>query len=50
MWLFDANILSEMIRKKPDVQVRRRMIQVATEESYSSVICCYELRYGETVP
>ncbi len=46
MFLLDTNILSEMVRKKPDAKVRKRLIQCSVEDCHSSVICRYELRYG----
>lgn len=46
MWLFDTNILSEMIRKRPDARVHRRLVGTEVKDAFSSVICRYELRYG----
>lgn len=46
MFLLDTNILSEMVRKRPNGRVRQKLIQCPVEDCYSSVICRYELRYG----
>lgn len=46
MFLLDTNILSEMVRKKPDANVRNRLVRSSVEDCHSSVICRYELRYG----
>lgn len=46
MCLLDTNILSEMVRKKPDVLVRKRLIHTSLADCHSSVICRYGLRYG----
>jgi tRNA(fMet)-specific endonuclease VapC len=46
MFLLDTNILSEMVRRRPDAGVRKRLIRTAVEDCHSSVVCRYELRYG----
>ena len=46
MWLFDTNVLSEVIRKRPDPGLIKRLREVAPADCLSSVICRYELRYG----
>ncbi|MGF1677884.1 MAG: type II toxin-antitoxin system VapC family toxin [Candidatus Methylacidiphilales bacterium] len=46
MFLLDTNILSEMVRKKPNAKVRNQLIHTSVEDCYSSVISRYELRYG----
>lgn len=46
MYLLDTNILSEMVRKKPNANVRTRLVGSSVEDCHSSVICRCELRYG----
>jgi tRNA(fMet)-specific endonuclease VapC len=45
MYLLDANILSELIRRLPNPQVESRF-ESEPAPLFSSVICLQELRYG----
>ena len=45
MYLLDTNILSELMRQKPNAQVEARF-ESEPEELLTSVICLEEIRYG----
>lgn len=45
-WLLDTNILSELIRERPDLGVAKRARSLRVRESYASVITLFELRHG----
>ena len=46
MYLLDTNILSELIRKKPNANLMVRLRGKPARELYTSSICVMELRYG----
>jgi tRNA(fMet)-specific endonuclease VapC len=45
-FLLDTNVLSEVIRKRPDAGVMERLGSIPGEELFTSTICVTELRYG----
>jgi len=45
-FLLDTNVLSEVIKKRPDSAVMERLAGVPAEELFTSAICVTELRYG----
>lgn len=45
-YLLDTNVLSEVIRKKPEPSVLARLRQIAPDSVFTSVVCVTELRYG----
>jgi len=46
VYLIDTNIVSEVLRRRPDPKVIARLSQVEPEEIYASVITLFELRFG----
>lgn len=46
MYLIDTNVLSEVIRARPDVGVLRKLLKTAPRFRFASEITRYELRYG----
>ena len=46
MYLLDTNILSELIKKKPNPRLRRKLKLVPSVSLYTASICVMELRYG----
>lgn len=46
MYLLDTNVLSEILRRSPDVRVTRRLHAIALSNLYASEITRYELRFG----
>lgn len=46
MYLLDTDIVSEVLRRRPDPKVIARLSQVAPEEIHASVITLFELRFG----
>ncbi len=45
-YLLDTNVLSELLRKRPEPAVLERLKRVPTEELLTSVVCLTELRFG----
>lgn len=45
-YLFDTNVLSEVVRKRPDPTLMRRLRDVPTPQAFTSAVCVMELRYG----
>jgi predicted nucleic acid-binding protein len=45
-YLLDTNVLSELLRKRPDPNVVERVRSARRRELATSVICAMELRYG----
>jgi tRNA(fMet)-specific endonuclease VapC len=45
-FLLDTNVLSEVIRKRPDPGVMARLGSVPGEDLFTATICVTELRYG----
>ena len=46
MYLLDTNIISEVLRRRPDPKVVARLREVEPEEIHASVITLFELRFG----
>src|SRR5262245_61618196 len=46
MYLFDTNVLSETIKKRPSPALMHRLQEIADEPQVTSCICIMELRYG----
>jgi toxin FitB len=46
VYLLDTNIVSEVLRRRPDPKVIARLSQVEPEEIHASVITLFELRFG----
>jgi predicted nucleic acid-binding protein len=46
VYLLDTNILSEVLRRRPDPKVIARLRQVEPEETHASMITLFELRFG----
>jgi predicted nucleic acid-binding protein len=46
VYLLDTNIISEVLRRRPDPKVIARLSQVEPEEIHASVITLFELRFG----
>jgi predicted nucleic acid-binding protein len=45
-YLLDTNVLSEVVKKRPEPSVLARLRQVAPGSVFTSVVCVTELRYG----
>jgi tRNA(fMet)-specific endonuclease VapC len=45
-YLLDTNVLSEVIKKRPEPSVLARLREVAPGSVFTSVVCVAELRYG----
>jgi tRNA(fMet)-specific endonuclease VapC len=45
-YLFDTNLLSEVMRKRPDAGVMQRLRGVPAAHAFTSAVCVMELRYG----
>lgn len=45
-FLLDTNVLSEVIKKRPDAGVMERLRRVPGEGLFTAAICVTELRYG----
>ena len=45
-YLLDTNVLSEVIKKRPEPSVLARLREVAPGSAFTSVVCVTELRYG----
>lgn len=46
MYLFDTNILSEVLKKRPDQGLLARLSDIPSHLQFTSCICVMELRYG----
>ena len=46
MFLLDTNVLSELIKPRPDRAVSRRVLEAPAGTLFASEITRYELRYG----
>lgn len=46
MYLFDTNVLSEILKKKPNEALMQRLSGVGASSQFTSCICVMELRYG----
>lgn len=45
-YLLDTNVLSELVRKRPDAAVASRVVALRSQEAATSAICVMELRFG----
>lgn len=45
-YLLDTNVLSEVVKKRPEPSVLARLREIAPESVFTSVVCVTELRYG----
>jgi tRNA(fMet)-specific endonuclease VapC len=45
-YLLDTNVLSEVIKKRPEPTVMARLREIAPGSVFTSVVCVTELRYG----
>ena len=48
MYLFDTNILSEVIKKKPNHSLLLRLSKIPASRQFTSCISVMELRYGSS--
>lgn len=48
MYLFDTNILSELIKKKPNQSLLKRLSKIPARTQFTSCITVMELRYGSS--
>ena len=46
MYLFDTNILSEVLKKRPSPGLRERLSSLPRREQFTSTICLLEMRFG----
>ena len=46
MYLFDTNILSEVLKKQPNPHLIDRLARTPASSQFTSCICVLELRYG----
>jgi len=46
VYLFDTNILSEVMRKRPKPVLMERLSKISAAPQFTSCICVMELRYG----
>ena len=49
MYLLDTNILSELIKKRPNQHLMERLTEVPGTSLYTSCICAMELRFGSAL-
>jgi tRNA(fMet)-specific endonuclease VapC len=45
-YLLDTNVLSEVIKKRPEPSVMARLREIVPDSVFTSVVCVTELRYG----
>jgi predicted nucleic acid-binding protein len=45
-YLLDTNVLSELLKKRPDPGVLERLSRTPREDLATSSVCVFELRYG----
>jgi tRNA(fMet)-specific endonuclease VapC len=48
MYLFDTNVLSEVLKKKPNTSLMQHLSQISGTLQFTSCICLMELRYGSS--
>ncbi len=46
MYLLDTNILSEVLRKKPNPNLTKNLKHITVSTAFSSVISLFEIRFG----
>ncbi|MBI4763086.1 MAG: PIN domain-containing protein [Deltaproteobacteria bacterium] len=49
MFLLDTNILSELVKKKPNPNLLSRLSSLPIHTLFTSIICLMELRYGSAL-
>ncbi len=49
MYLLDTNILSELVKKKPNPNFISKLKSVPPQSLYTSSICIFELRFGSVL-
>lgn len=49
MYLLDTNILSELIKKKPNPDFILKLKTIAPQSLFTSSICVFELRFGSAL-
>lgn len=49
MYLLDTNILSDLIKKRPNPNLLSRLSSLPVHTLYTSMICLMELRYGSAL-
>jgi len=49
MFLLDTNILSELVKKKPNPYLLSRLSSLPIHYLFTSIICLMELRYGSAL-
>jgi predicted nucleic acid-binding protein len=45
-YLLDTDTLSELVRRRPSERLRRRLVEVSSDDLFTSVVNVAELRYG----
>ena len=45
-WLLDTNVVSELVRKRPDPRILERLRALPADRTCTSAICVMELRHG----
>jgi tRNA(fMet)-specific endonuclease VapC len=45
-YLLDTNVLSEVVKKRPEPSVMARLREISPGSVFTSVVCVTELRYG----
>jgi predicted nucleic acid-binding protein len=48
-YLLDTNILSELVKKRPNPKFIKRLKSEPSQSLYTSGICLFELRFGSTL-
>lgn len=48
-YLLDTNILSELIKRRPNPHVMARLVSLPLQALFTSCICVMELRFGSTL-
>ena len=48
-YLLDTNILSELVKKRPNADFIKRLKSEPTQSLYTSSICLFELRFGSAL-
>lgn len=46
MYLFDTNILSEVLKKKPNAPLMERLSSIPRRDQYTSAVSLIEMRFG----
>ena len=48
-YLLDTNILSELVKKRPNANFNKRLKSEPSQSLYTSSICLFELRFGSVL-